>query len=95
MAEAKELATHRAGRNSQTGASTNSGLKESGWQRAGMGSSFGTTRGGVDVGATWCVRLHDGWLELAGVAGTLKLQTGSCSQAAFLLLTNCAVALGF
>lgn len=31
----------------------------------------------------------------AGVASTLKLQTGSSSQAAFLLLTNCSVALDF
>jgi hypothetical protein len=28
-----------------------------------MGSSFGTLPGGVNVGATWCVRLHDGWAE--------------------------------
>ena len=27
------------------------------------GVKFWDAGGGVDVGATWCVRLHDGWLE--------------------------------
>lgn len=59
------------------------------------GVKFWDAYGGVDVGTTWCVRLHDGWLECSRGSKYLGAPNRFLFSSRFSLINELRRGLGF